>query len=233
MYEGYIWRMLKHPNVLPFFGIHTNSRDEVGLVTVWMPHNDVMRYVHRNPRCDRRTIIRGAAEGLAYLHRQDIVHGDIRGSKILIDEVSDITGRWPQARIADFGLAASSESDQEAVYDGTSASVLATVCRWLAPERCNSGASSLPVFASDVFSFSRTILEITTGQKPFPREKAVFHLIKKLVCNELWPERPTGNEVVDSIITDDVWILMSQMWAQDPADRPSMAEVQTRLERLM
>jgi len=233
MYEGYIWWMLKHPNVLPFFGIHTNAREEVGLVTVWMPHADVMGYIRQKPECDRRTIIRGAADGIAYLHRQDIVHGDIRGSKILIDEVSDMTGKWPQARIADFGLAASSESDQEAVYDGTSASLLTTVARWLAPERCNSGADSLPVFASDVFSFSRTMLEIATGQKPFPKEKAVFHLIKKLVCNELWPERPTGDNVVDSLLTDDVWHLMMEMWAYSPADRPNMAQVQGRLERLM
>ncbi|KZT55914.1 kinase-like protein [Calocera cornea HHB12733] len=229
----YIWRMLKHPNVLPFFGIHTNQRAEVGLVTVWMPHSDVIKYVQRKPNCDRRAIIRGAADGLAYLHRQAIVHGDIRGSKILIDEVTDITGVWPQARIADFGLAASSEADQEAVFDGTSASLLTTVCRWLAPERCNSGSSSLPVFASDVFSFGRTMIEISTGEKPFPKEKAVFHLIKRLVCQELWPERPIGDPVADAIITDEVWQLMLEMQAQEPAARPTMIVVQARLEQLM
>ncbi|EJU01940.1 kinase-like protein [Dacryopinax primogenitus] len=233
MYEGYIWRMLKHNNVLPFLGLHVNPRGEVGLVTVWMPHGDAMQYIHNKPDCDRRAIIRGTGEGIAYLHRQEIIHGDIRGSKILIDEVHDITGTWPQARLADFGLAASSESDQEAVYDGTSASLMLTVCRWLAPERCNSGPEGLPVFASDVFSFSRTMLEIATGTKPFPEQKAVFHLIKRLCTGTLWPVRPVGDKIAESIITDEVWELMMQMWAAEPTARPTMVRVQSKLERLL
>jgi serine/threonine protein kinase len=43
------------------------------------------------------------AEGAAYLHSEGIVHGDLRGSNILID-----SGHHP--RLADFGLGSFSDS---------------------------------------------------------------------------------------------------------------------------
>ncbi|EJU01941.1 kinase-like protein [Dacryopinax primogenitus] len=232
MYEGYVWRMLDHPNVLPFFGIHTGAKQEVGLVTVWMPQGNVMQYIARKPVCDRKGIIRGAADGLAYLHRRKIVHGDIRGSKILIEEVLTSTGVQPHTRLSDFGLAAPPDSDQEALYQGTSIGQMVTIGRWIAPERGRPGTLALPVPASDVFSFGRTVLEVTTGEKPFASEKNVFYLIFCVGSGQLRPERPEEG-LSGNLVTNEVWELLENMCEVDPQRRRSMADVQTRLEELL
>ncbi|EJU01942.1 kinase-like protein [Dacryopinax primogenitus] len=218
MNEAYIWRALNHTNVLPFLGIHLSPTEETGIVTVWIPHGDAMHYINKKPDCYRRAI--------------GIIHGDIRGSNILIDEVVDVTGVWPQARLTDFGLATSADGSPEVVHDATHASEMLHICRWLAPERCNSGPEGLAAPASDVFSFSRTILEITTGSKPFAKEASDFYLMKRLCTNDLWPDRPIG-DIAKTIITDEVWELMMQMWASEPSVRSMMNEVQTNLERLL
>jgi serine/threonine protein kinase len=104
--------------------------------------------------------------------------------------------------------------------------------RWMAPEMA-CGAVPLPILGSDVFSLGRTMLEIFTGEKPFPKKKNAFALLGQLNNGTLTVERPAKLEVVDRGLTDDVWALMNEMWEWDVEKRPNMNEVERRLELLM
>ncbi|KZO98426.1 kinase-like protein [Calocera viscosa TUFC12733] len=218
--------MLSHPNVLPFYGIRiatVDGRPSISLVSLWAQHRDVGTFMINFPNCNRRAIVKETAYGIAYLHRHGIVHGAIRGSNILIDSNG-------KPMLTDFGLATASTSDQEALTEGLSTSETSTTIRWLAPELTN---TRFPVFASDVFSFARTILEIMTGSKPFQELRNVWQIAAMLNQRTLKPKRPEDPRVLARGLTDDVWTLLMDMWEDKPEDRPRMREVEERLEDLM
>jgi serine/threonine protein kinase len=92
------------------------------------------------------------AQGLVYLHSQDIIHGDLRGANILVDD------NW-HVRLADFGLAvfASATVATGSSHRGGSA-------RWMSPELLSPQSCGLEksqrTFASDVYSFACVCIEV-------------------------------------------------------------------------
>jgi len=227
LYEAAIWRMLDHPNVLPFYGIYVETyedRKTIALVSQWVDYQDVLKFIQKFPDRDRREIIKGTSYGIAYLHRRKIVHGAIRGSNILI-------GNDGRALLTDFGLASASGVDREALNEGLSSSETSTTIRWMAPELTM--GTRIPSPASDVFSFARTILEILTGDKPFKEKKNTWELASLLNQGRLIPVRSQDPQVGHRGLTDDVWELLLDMWSTQPEERPKMSEVVERLEELM
>lgn len=112
------------------------------------------------------------AEGLAFLHSQNIVHGDLRGvsaciklhvntahnnlqANILVDE------DW-HACLADFGLAVFAPSTTAST--GTTSSQHGGSVRWMAPEMDDPQSFGLDTFrrtfASDVFAFACVCIEV-------------------------------------------------------------------------
>lgn len=88
------------------------------------------------------------ADGLEYLHTYDIVHGDVRGTNVLID------ADW-HVRLTDFGLAILSECTTPT--NGAVAGLIPFA--WAAPELVDETCKR-PTFACDVFSFGRTCIEV-------------------------------------------------------------------------
>ena len=92
------------------------------------------------------------ASGMAFAHRQGIVHRDIKPMNILVT-----TDRQP--KITDFGLAKMPGSAQMTM-DGT---VMGSPS-YMSPEQANgTGADA----RSDIYAFGITLFEMLTGQTPF------------------------------------------------------------------
>ncbi|KAJ7752104.1 hypothetical protein B0H16DRAFT_1723868 [Mycena metata] len=70
------WRDLKHPNILSFYGI----------VQPWMDNRTALDFLRTNPDVDRLKILSEIASGLEYLHQENVVHGDLRGTNVLFDK---------------------------------------------------------------------------------------------------------------------------------------------------
>jgi serine/threonine protein kinase len=92
------------------------------------------------------------AQGLAYLHSQDIIHGDLRGTNILVDDKG-------HACLADFGLAVFSNAtlaNQSSQHGGS--------VRWMGPELLYPQSCGLEnfqrTFANDVYSFACVCIEV-------------------------------------------------------------------------
>ncbi|KAG6904769.1 hypothetical protein DXG01_007307, partial [Tephrocybe rancida] len=102
------------------------------------------------------------AEGLAYLHENGIVHGDLKGPNILIDS----TGR---ARLADFGLSVMSDPQILAWTSASSAASKGGSVRWQAPELFDFNEDKVVKNTpeSDVYAWSCVAFEIFTNSVPF------------------------------------------------------------------
>lgn len=95
--EAVVWKHLVHPNIVPFKGL---TLDPFQLVSEWMPNGELRHYVKNNPDIDLLSLvgifyrlqrhphpspqILGIAQGLAYLHSKGMVHGDLKGVRILL-----------------------------------------------------------------------------------------------------------------------------------------------------
>ncbi|KAJ7442177.1 kinase-like domain-containing protein, partial [Mycena galericulata] len=96
--EALVWRELHHPHILPFIGIDRESfSSSLCMVSPWMGHGTVLVYLENHGRGKVDKMLFEIAQGLQYLHSRNIVHGDLRGGNILINE------DWSSC-LADFGL---------------------------------------------------------------------------------------------------------------------------------
>jgi serine/threonine protein kinase len=59
--EGLIWAQLSfHPNIAPFLGIWIDrtGKNDIGLVSEWMPNGNIIEYLKRNPFVPRMNLVR-------------------------------------------------------------------------------------------------------------------------------------------------------------------------------
>jgi len=215
--EALLWEDLKHPYVLPFLGMDSETFPSYFpcIVTPWMRHGTILDHIQDNvPRnASLDPLILEIAQGLAYLHSRAVIHGDLRGLNILIDD------EW-HVRLADFGLASFAESTL-----ATDTSNHHGAKRWMAPELLDPEMLDLKRFQrtpkSDIYAFACVCLELYTGKHPFSviaREEPVM----LSVMNGKRPSRPLDK---DRALSDELWDIVQKCWAQSFSERPDMNEV--------
>ncbi|GLB43600.1 putative protein tyrosine kinase [Lyophyllum shimeji] len=167
------------------------------------------------------------AEGLWFLHRTGIIHGDLKGANILIKE----SGR---ACIADFGISSIADRDILAWTTHSSAASKGGTVRWQAPEVFNpEGEDDIPnTVASDVYAWSCVVYEIFTEQVPFAHLQRDAAVMFKVSGGER-PTRPPQSSPSWSAwgLTEDIWTLMEDCSKSGPEDRLTTDEIIEHLER--
>lgn len=174
------------------------------------------------------------ADGLAYLHAQGIVHGDVKGENVLI--ASDLT-----VRLCDFGLAKIVNSATNPSLAGVGS------LRWQAPELF-SRASRTP--KSDVYAFGLTISEVRSirlkhriwlrvcysqvlsGNVPFHDIESSGAVVLAVYFNdERPPKAPVTSPTGESL--EDLWAQAERCWSKHPESRPPMDDVLDALALLI
>ena len=97
-----MWKSLLHPNVLPLMGVAT-TETRFTMVSEWMVHGNINDFVKTHPDVDRLRLVgflfkvlpsrpvddritlqlEGVATGLIYIHNQGVIHGDLKGVRLL------------------------------------------------------------------------------------------------------------------------------------------------------
>lgn len=215
MHELSVLRRVRHKHIVQLIGACT-SPPKLGLVTEFMSHGSVHDYMMQKAKQGQALklpmllkVAGSVAQGLDYLHKNNIIHRDVKAANLLMDE-NDVV------KVADFGVAR--------VHESTSAGVLTAetgTYRWMAPEVI---AHKEYGHKCDVYSYGILLWElVTNGAVPYagytPLQAAVG-----VVQKGLRPEIPAN---CPRAIAE----LMRRCWAQDAVDRPEFSEVITMLNR--
>ncbi|KAJ8580210.1 kinase-like protein [Rhizopogon salebrosus TDB-379] len=211
-----VWLRLNHPTIVPLLGIAYIDPLFPAFVSQWMSSGTLYTYLHKQASIStsaRRLLIRDVADGLNYLHSENVVHGDLHPANILIDSLGNL-------RLTDFGLATVVEDPELQLSTTTLGSDFDS--RWRAPEviAIDHDDSERPTFKSDIYSFGSVTFFIISGDIPWKGKKQSQICIG--LSKRVTPARP------DNILDDD-WNLIRKCWSREPQDRPASAEVLSSL----
>jgi hypothetical protein len=150
--------------------------------------------------------------GLAYLHREGILHRDLKADNILLD----LDGT---CKISDFGISKRSPNP----YNNDITNSMQGSVFWMAPEviRAQSQGSSTESQGYsakvDIWSLGCVVLEMFAGRRPWSKEEAIGAIFKLGSLNQA----PPIPEDVSSVVGPGALSFMYDCFTIDPADRPT------------
>ncbi|MCJ1306898.1 ATP binding [Agyrium rufum] len=167
-------RELQHPNIVQYYG--SNSDDEhFNIFLEYVPGGSVAAMLNSYGQLQEpliRNFVRQILAGLSYLHGKDIIHRDIKGANVLVDNKGNI-------KISDFGI--SKRVEVSALQPGSKGghinrpSLQGSVF-WMAPEVVKQTSYTLK---ADIWSLGCLVVEMFTGTHPFPNSsqlQAIFQI---------------------------------------------------------
>jgi serine/threonine protein kinase len=212
---------LSHPNIVECFGIvpqgrmlplavmermHCSLREYIKATTAPLPHSTFFRFCLH------------ISAAMEYLHAQEppIFHRDLKSHNVLLTE-----GSTPTAKIADFGVAKGAGENNSTMIKGS--------FLWLAPESISTDhLETRELGKMDAFAFAVVMWELLERKLPWHWEANQIKVCMRVVKGERLP-RPA---CVAPARFDPLWRLIEQSWAQDPAARPTFAQISTELRSL-
>ncbi|CAE6479483.1 unnamed protein product [Rhizoctonia solani] len=83
MREIYNWSKLDHDNIHKLLGVVVFD-GRLGMVSKWMEKGNLQHYLQKNPLTDRYPLCIQVARGVEYLHKKNMIHGDLKAINILV-----------------------------------------------------------------------------------------------------------------------------------------------------
>ncbi|CAI7882828.1 unnamed protein product [Closterium sp. NIES-53] len=202
------------PQLLKFLGVCIDFRQRICIVTKFMEGgtlNDLLRRRQGKslPLNDAVNVARDVAQAMAFLHKNGMIHRDVKSANILLDKEG-------HAVVGDFGVARLKGERGEMTKEvGT--------YRWMAPEAF--GTSPWPVtHKADVYSFGIVLWEVLTGGVPF----ADYSPLQAAVAVALNGARPT----IPASLPESLRSLIERCWHKSPKERPEFSEILSELDRI-
>ncbi|KAG8741496.1 hypothetical protein FRC10_002747 [Ceratobasidium sp. 414] len=210
------WSKLKHRNVLELYGLAL-FQGCLAMVSPWMKYGSITSVVKKWPEMDRYKLCHQLASAVEYLHKENVVHGDIKGDNILVDHDGTL-------KITDFGLSIM----HDRVFQFSQTDAGGGTCRWMAPELYKEeGQRSC---GTDVYAMG---MEIITCDVPF-REIKSGHMVILAVVNER--RVPQVPELQAEPVSPRAAIMLNILhwcWKFEPSERPTARQVATLVDGLV
>ena len=215
--EAKILARLNHHSLVTLLDAGSHRSDtgiqQVYLVMELVDGADLRRRLQDGPLAARQVAQLGydLAVGLDYMHGAGVVHRDVKPANIMLFDYRRDETRL-RAKLTDFGVAllAGDQQPQNGTFTGTAA--------YMSPEQARGDAVSAP---SDIYSLGLVLLQCMTGEPAYPGpalESAVARLLRP-------PAIPADMET-------GFRVLLQQMTALEPQERPDAHEVSLALYEL-
>ena len=168
--EFTLLKNLNHVNIVRYLGSQYDDQ-YLNIFLEYVPGGSVVALLSNYGAFEEplvRSFVRQILCGLSYLHEKDIIHRDIKGGNILVDNKGGV-------KIADFGISKKVEDDIIAASMANRASLQGSVF-WMAPEVVK---QSHYTKKADIWSLGCLIVEMFTGDHPFPeftQMQAIFKI---------------------------------------------------------
>ncbi|CAE6526580.1 unnamed protein product [Rhizoctonia solani] len=216
--ELHAWSRCKHPNIVELMGMAV-FRGSLAMISMWTENGALPIYLGRNPSADRCLLSVLISRGLAYLHSNSIIHGDLKGNNVLISHDGiPMLNDFGNARIQNATLR----------FSQSTTGVKLTM-RWAAPELFEETA--LLSYEADVYALGMTMLETFTGDIPYANIKNDQAIMKHIFSNKL-PTRPEKFPHEDIHLGDAIWNVLTTCWSYQPTDRPTAVGVEQIMDSL-
>ncbi|KAJ9460135.1 hypothetical protein DIPPA_00467 [Diplonema papillatum] len=205
---------LEHPNIVRYFGcLYDEVEERVEIFLQLMTGGSIASLAQKHngkiPDLLVKKFTKQILCGLEYLHKRKVVHRDVKGANVLIDDKGDCA-------IADFGTSKCIDDMVSRTYGCTT---MVGTPYWMAPEvitACDDGAYDTKV---DVWSVGCTIVEMITGNPPWSGQHenmwaAIFHIAQS-----------TEPPPLPSDIGKGIKGFLNRCFERNPSKRPSCTEL--------
>jgi tRNA A-37 threonylcarbamoyl transferase component Bud32 len=194
-------RRITHPNVcrLHEYGESDGIRYLCMELVDGVNLKDVLR-TRRLPEAEAYTVSEAAAEGLAAVHAQDVIHRDFKTANIMVDTRG-------QVKVMDFGIA--KELGSESTGISMAGHVLGTP-EYMSPEHAQGGRLD---FRSDIYALGCVVFEIFTGRTIFSGGNPIETLRR-----HLYDPLPLGEEAAPAL-PEALRPVLERALAKKPEDR--------------
>ncbi|KAI1500574.1 kinase-like domain-containing protein [Biscogniauxia marginata] len=155
-------RDLRHANIVQYLGCSSSS-EHLNIFLEYVPGGSVQTMLNSYgalPEPLVRSFVRQILNGLSYLHNRDIIHRDIKGANILVDNKGTI-------KISDFGISKKLEASNilSGANNNKHRPSLQGSVFWMAPEVVKQTSYTRK---ADIWSLGCLVVEMMTGTHPFP-----------------------------------------------------------------
>jgi len=208
-----IAKNLGHRNIVKYWTCDMSEelgkdRPMADLVLEYVSGGSVRKLLDKFQRLEEKVIgtiyIRQVLEGLAYLHLNDIVHRNLKGSNILIDTTGTI-------KLTDFVRSGRSDKITEENPQDQHRSSSKTSLFWSAPEVIMRKSQGKP---ADIWSVGCVIIEMLTGKHPWYNYHNDVDEFTRQISSGALPPLPEG-------ISEACKDFLLKTFRFDPEDRPT------------
>eukprot|EP00760_Papus_ankaliazontas_P020667 PhM_4_TR18481/c4_g1_i1/m.65470 len=205
-----ILRKLNHPNIVRYLGVEKKGTD-VAIILEYVPGGSIQKVLMSFGALAETVVAQYAyqiTQGLAYLHLNHVLHGDIKGANIMV-------GVDGLVKLADFGSATIVEELAE--RRGSQGTPL-----WMAPEIIR--GECLVGWASDIWALGCTVIEMLTGLPPWSHVGSPMLALRIIADMESVDELPLP-EVITGYCSKECVAFIRDCCIRDASKRPTAEEL--------
>ncbi|KAM3541158.1 hypothetical protein ARSEF1564_005906 [Beauveria bassiana] len=200
---------LDHINIVQYLGCE-RKETSISIFLEYISGGSIGSCLRKHGRFEESVVsslTRQTLSGLAYLHREGILHRDLKADNILLD----LDGT---CKISDFGISKKTDN----IYGNDKTNNMQGSVFWMAPEVIRSQGEGYSAKV-DIWSLGCVVLEMFAGRRPWSKEEAVGAIYK--IANGEVPPIP---EDVEELIPPLAVAFMADCFQVNPGERPT-AEV--------
>ncbi|KAH7103877.1 Pkinase-domain-containing protein [Auriculariales sp. MPI-PUGE-AT-0066] len=200
-------KQLQHENIVQYLDSFMDKQ-HLNIFLEYVPGGSVTALLNKFGSFEEalvRNFVRQILQGLDYLHTSDIIHRDIKGANILVDNKGGI-------KISDFGISKKVADNILSTARVHRPSLQGSVF-WMAPEVVKQTSYTLK---ADIWSLGCLVVEMFTGEHPYPKLNQMQAIFK--IGMSAKPQTPDD-------ISSDAEEFLGQTFEIDYTKRPSAAEL--------